>query len=346
MNFFIKKCLSYVIPLLLLVVGVNWGVDPGNIVSGVEAKIASYLVAGHNVTNVFNIDERSLQKYMIMGVKSNPETAILGSSRVMLIGKNFFDEATLSNGVSGASLEDLIAIYQLYRINRVKLKRVVVGIDPWLFNINNAQVRWKTLANEYNSFFTNDKLDQTYSKEKYFQLFSFSYFQESVKFYRKKLNDKTIVVTNTIANEGMTRLPDGTIFYDLKYRTITPDLVLKRANEYIRGNVYSLDQYREISAEIVKKFDFFVSEMIKDGVVVEFLLLPYFPVVYEFLMSSEKYRIIGDVELFVREYAANKKLAIKGSYDPSLFNLEYIDFYDGMHLTPGAIKKIIKSDQH
>jgi hypothetical protein len=36
------------------------------------------------------------------------------------------------------------------------------------------------------------------------------------------------------------------------------------------------------------------------------------------------------------------KIAITGSYDPSLFNLGYTDFYDGVHLTPDGIKKVIK----
>ena len=309
MNLFIKKCLCYVIPLLSLVVGFNCVVDPGNLVSGIEAKIVNHLLAGQNVTNVFNIDERSLQKYMIMGVKPAPETAILGSSRVMLIGKNTYNEAALNNGVSGASLEDLIAIYQLYRVNRVKLKRVVVGIDPWLFNINNSQIRWKTLAKEYNSFLKTNGFDPVASLNKYFQLFSFSYFQESVKFYRKGLIAKAILPTNTIANKGLTRLPDGTISYDLKYRIVKPEVVLKRANDEIVESMHPLDKYSEISNDIVKKFDYLISEMLNDGVVVEFLLLPYFPVVYDFMMNSEKYRIIGDIELFVREYAANKKIA-------------------------------------
>ena len=53
-----------IVPIGLLVVMVNYFVDPANIFSGTAyvSGISDILVKGHNVDNVSNYDERALQE--------------------------------------------------------------------------------------------------------------------------------------------------------------------------------------------------------------------------------------------------------------------------------------------
>jgi len=170
---------------MLILTSVNYYGDAGSIFhKGKVAQIAEYLVEGYNVANVDNIDERDLQRSIIKLSKTIPSVIVLGSSRIMLIHADYFKTNSFMNhGVSGASIEDMIAIYQLYKMKGMLPKIILIGIDPWIFNKNNGQGRWKTLATEYESFFsseTNIKNSFTHF-DKYYQLFSPSYFQSSVK---------------------------------------------------------------------------------------------------------------------------------------------------------------------
>jgi hypothetical protein len=154
MKEFLKKAIIYCLFMLSLIFSVNIIVDPANIIHGIELKIAKYISEGYNVTNIQDIDERKLQKLIIQNLQYSPSIVILGSSRIMEIGKEYYGDDCFNNGVSGASIEDLVAIYQLYIENGHAnfIKKIVIGIDPWLFNRNNGQRRWESLSNEYYSF--------------------------------------------------------------------------------------------------------------------------------------------------------------------------------------------------
>ncbi len=119
----IIKSALFAISILLMVSSVNYFGDAGGIFNeGKIAKIAAYLVEGYNVTNVGNIDERDLQRRIIQLSKITPSTIVLGSSRIMMIKSEYFNTTSFMNhGMSGTSLEDMIAIYQLYYQQQLRL---------------------------------------------------------------------------------------------------------------------------------------------------------------------------------------------------------------------------------
>ncbi|WP_059369596.1 hypothetical protein [Treponema endosymbiont of Eucomonympha sp.] len=71
----------------------------------------------------------------------------------MLIGNDFYGPDCLNNGVSGASLEDLVAIYQLYAGKDYSPDKVVIDINHHTFNKNKKDMWWKSLSKEYYDFF-------------------------------------------------------------------------------------------------------------------------------------------------------------------------------------------------
>jgi len=158
MKKFIYKASLSTIVVLTILVSVNYFGDAAKLFgSDYEKVIATILLNGKNVTNISNYDERRLQKELIENLKKTPDIVILGSSRTMLINDEYFTEKfLLNNSVSGASIEDLISIYQIYKSKGMIPGKVIIGIDPWLFNENNNQSRWKTLEKEFNTFFEKD----------------------------------------------------------------------------------------------------------------------------------------------------------------------------------------------
>jgi hypothetical protein len=246
MKKFVEITLAYCLSILLLVILINIIIDPANIVSKIEIKIAKYLSEGYNVTYVQNIDERILQKRIIQNLRSSPTIVILGSSRVMLIGRDYYGNGCFNNGVSGASVEDIISIYQLYiDNNRIEsIGKIVIGIDPWLFNKNNGQNRWESLSNEYYTFIDKKtSLIKKFPIYKYSQLVSPSYFQTSIKnipkFVIRLRKNENVLPTNEYNNSLFTRLNDGTIQYGLEYRSKTMIEIENEFKNYISGDIYS-----------------------------------------------------------------------------------------------------------
>jgi hypothetical protein len=349
-NFF--KFILYFIPIPILIVTINYIVDPSNLFNNkYEKGIADYLAKGYNVTNVVNYDERLLQKYFIEKMKEPPSEIVLGSSQIMIIGSMYSTEASLiNNGVSGASLEDYLAIYQLYETKGFKIKKVLIGLSPWLLNDNHAQSRWKSLADEYYSFVTHKLKIKTkknfktslYNFSKYNQLLSSSYFKTSLEYLFKDI-DKEYKPTRSIINNGFTRLIDGSIFYDKLYRSVSFDEIENKSKSTILTNpIYSLGNYTNLSENYKTLFTAFVEYLQKQNIEVEFFIPPYHPIVYDYFSKNEYYRIVFKTEIYFKDFALNHKIKLFGSYDPSKYSLDNSFFFDGLHCNEKAIEKIFK----
>ena len=350
MKKFLKKISFYCVLLLLFVVTINTIFDPANIFtgSGIETKIANYLSQGYNVANTpENMDERILQKNVIQKLQNPPSTILLGSSKIMEIGRDYYGLSCLNHGVSGASVEDMIAIYQLYieKGYADSIKKIVINIDPWLFNKNNEQSRWKTLSKEYYDFMNEDvSFTGKIPLHKYTQLVSISYFQSSIKripkYLRQIQKKENIMPTQDVINNTLTRLTDGTIKYDIKYRKVTNFEIIKKTKREIAGRVYSMENYTELSPDIADALSLLVNKIKKNNTEIVFLLMPYNPIYYNHLTSINKYKIALQVEEFIKSYAKDNNITILGSFNPEIFDLEIVDFYDGMHLSERGISKV------
>jgi hypothetical protein len=199
---FLYKLLLF-LPILILVILVNYYVDPANLYrsdtytgtgESYEKSIARYLTSGYNVTNVEMLDERLLQKFLILSRKAETvELAVLGSSRSQLLGSNLFPQKRIiNNSVTGATIEDLLALINLYDSMNYKPSELIIELPPWYLNDNSGQTRWKSLESDYISF--TGKLEgeksmtNKISKQpnwsidpKIIELLSFEYFQQSVR---------------------------------------------------------------------------------------------------------------------------------------------------------------------
>lgn len=343
MRRFIYKSLIISLPILFLLIIVNYFGDGARIFdSEYEKEMADILFNGSFVTNISNYDERVFQKELINRMNNAPEILVLGSSRTMLINSAYFPNQTFfNNSVSGASIEDIIALFQIYKVRNILPKKIIIGIDPWLLNENNGQSRWKSLEYFYNIYNKqNDSQITTSSLHKYGELFSMSYFQASIKGIPKLFFGTTRPIpTQEKFNATNTKLSDGSLVYSADYRNATQNIINSKIDGYINGNIYSIENFESISDDIWFEFQEFISTLKKENITVEFFLCPYAPKVYEKVSIS--YPNVEKSENLIVGFAKANGIKVYGSFDPYGLGFDETYFYDGMHCKEKGIEEIL-----
>jgi hypothetical protein len=357
---FINLC--FFIPLLLLVMFVNYSVDMVGLFKSkeFEMKMADALLEGSNITDlkIPDFDDRMLQKFWIEKLKAKRDIAVFGSSRAMLISEDLFPGKTLlNNSVSAAALEDYISLYQIYREQHLIPSTIIIGVDHWIFNKNNFLFRWKALDKYYSEFMRlnpSGSVDlklriQDYVSPVWQQLFSFSYFQDNINFLRTlhfKLPSKdanSFVQTKSKWNSNQTILASGAYTWSENRREMPVAKVRSGVEDTIAKDVCANSfGFIELDRNLKQKFVNLVQIMKKDGVKVVIFLPPFHPLAYDAYMHSNKCKIINDVEVFLRSVAKTYDLTVVGSYDPKLFSLSEADFYDEMHFRDGKLNDFSK----
>ena len=320
------------LPLLLILMGVNYFVDPAHkFDDNYEKRIASFLAKGEAVTNVDNCDERMLKKYLIEANKGKHfDYVFFGSSRCMTISTETTGQNLFNLGVSGATIQDFIALYQLCIDNDITFEHAVISIDPGLLNDKNADVRWKTLESSYNKFngkneTTNKNIDLTKVKT----LFSVSYFQSAYKGAIKSLISGNAIrndleIASTYENRLQTNFPDGTITYGEVYRDASQSSIDKKASNPLRQEFVSYDK---LSQTYRKLFEGFLDNLHCETI--SFITFAYMEGYYNRLMQ-----VPGIVEQtnYLNDLAKKKRYSNFGSYNPKEENALNTDFYDELHL--------------
>jgi hypothetical protein len=342
---FVRLLCFFTIPTCCIV-GINFFIDPANIFKkSIYETIVNHLIEDKNVTNIPNLDERLLQKLYINLLNKCPDEIVLGSSRIMQIGNasNIQRTNLINNGVSGASLEDILSIYYLYVKKGCKIKKITLGLDPYFLNDNHGQNRWITLETEfidcYNQLFEQKKgYRNPLFEDKYKELFSLAYFRSSLD-YLKSGNNKQVHSTENHNNKKMTRLTDGTITYDYDTRNISIDKSDKSVKQAIINQpLYSMQGFLELSVYYKDLFSLFIEHVIQNNIEIEFVFIPLHPLLFNYLQNDPNYKMFFEAEKFYQEIASEKQIKIIGSFDPNSYNLEHLNFYDGFHCKEEVIE--------
>ena len=344
MRKFIIKISIFGIPSMLFILFANIVGDKSRIFDNeYEQKIVRILSKGKNATNISNYDDRKFQEIFINNLEFRPDIVVIGSSRSFSIDSSLFRGKSFVNlSVSRASIYDFIAIYQLLKLNNKLPKKLILSVDPWIFNEKNHHSRWLTLEKYYNQFTGKESGDEI----NWFiirQAFSISYFQESLFEIKSRLKglDEPIP-TFEIYNESNTKLKDGSLVYKDEIRNASIAIVKRKAGNYILGNNYGLSDYSSHSNELLNHFISILRNANRNKVEVVLFLAPFNPFIYDDLIS--KFPMIIKTEKLLNDIAIQFNVKIMGSYDPSHHNLDFNDFYDGLHLRKKKIDSLfIKS---
>lgn len=344
------------IPIPIFVLSINYFIDPANLFKNgrYEMEIAAASLSGKNITNISEYDERKVRKYYLEGLKTKIDILVIGSSRLLTIRQDQFPNASFYNSsVGNASLEDLITIYWLYRKKNFTPAKIIFGADPWLLNKESGHTSFKSIINDWQEASVNLSIPQTakeptkYIKEKYTQLASVSYFQDSFNKLIKTLQNKDEVkgfsLTDKQTANTSVMLFDGSVNFSNKLRSASNDDVREMAITYAQNNpVYGLRNFNQLDSTLKDNFQKFLNLLLSDGNEIIFYLPPYHPVTFNLLTVSDKYRIILEAEEYFKRVGIDKKIKVVGSYNPRDLNIEETEFYDAMHIKENAVEKILK----
>ena len=332
--------------LFLIVSSLNYFVDPLNLFSdseseSIEAKLARTLAAHQNIV-IRNMDERKFQLYRIQYEQLKPEVIIVGASRVMQIGKNTFSKNSLNFGVSGATVEDHVALLDL-ATSKFQPKMIIIGTDPWIFNKTSGQKRWQSLRTEYENAIIKIQpemaVNPTISTGVYDQLVNYAYTKESLAaLYKRYINvddgDIEYLESDAPLHDYDIIRKDGSRVYNKKYASRTQKDLVANMDSWIE---YSMSSYSD-SKQLINTFTALLDHYNKNYEVI-LLLSPYHPLAYEKIL--ERKQIIIEVEDRIRTIANSRGIQVIGSYDPSKSNCSNEEFYDGAHPKDVCIHRIM-----
>jgi hypothetical protein len=351
MKKFIKKSFIFLIPVILIVALTNYLVDPAHIFNDdYEKGMVEIIKDGNNIANIGNYDERLFQKIYIEQLKKPNGLIVIGSSRSMQIREELFNDSFFNNSVSGSTLEDYIAITQLYVENNKLPPKIILCVDPWIFNKNHGQERWETLKEYYQKFLKHNNLDDESIIEKSLpnnlfenniaELFSIKYFQESIRFILTFSFNDDYFSTKKKALPFNVKLNDGSLVYKSNFRNAGINEINNKAKNYIYGNIYSIEKFSSINERYRDQFEALINFYGSKNVDVVLLLSPYHPIVYNYITKNKEYRMVKKVEGYLNEFANKSNVEIFGSYNPKKLDLNSDSFYDGMHPKEEVMEKL------
>jgi len=297
---------------------------------GSETRLAKAL-SNNKAVYATSMDERFFIKYRIIYNNNNPEMLVIGSSRIMQVSNNISKNKILNLGVSGASIQDHIAITEM-ALEKFNPKSILLGADPWLFNLNNGQYRWKSLKYEYDKSLL--KINSTNYKN--FNLVNnivdnLSLWEKILENIYNLINIKQSlqIPLNIENNTKPIILQDGSRVYGKKEKINTKGRVIN----------YSMSNYK-FAEDQLKIYDNFIKHLVlhhKKKVIL--VLSPYQPNSYE--ISVKEKPIYLEIEKKFRDLAKENSIKIIGSYDPKKIGCQNKEFYSHDHPTDTCMAKVM-----
>ena len=262
-------------------------------------------------------------------------------------------------GVTGADVRDnMTSYYKMVSYGKTP-KVLIWSVDPWVFYGSEAAFDYRADADLYNEFLTKvlnvptdyEEPDQV---ELWRALADPAYFQGNVDYYFKNRGQTTVTDDdgNTIEFNPVEGDPyqqtttikrsDGSVLYDVAFRTQTADQIRSLAAEACMSfNSVHMEGFEELSDTQIQAFDSFIKYAQSQGTTVILILSPWHPYLYGYLLTEpDMHKGFFQVENWVRQYAADNNIPLYGSYDPECVDgLVELDFFDGLHCSGSGIEK-------
>lgn len=340
---------------LSVVIIINFSIDPAGIYPSLSEKISpsdlvKQLVKSDHGVLIANDtwNERDIKKELAL-LPTKARCTIIGSSHAGQI-SSFGQTRSLSKtctslinlGVSGASLEDFLALSEITLQNKQSSKTIVFVIDPWSLNPN-RDTRWLRYKDEYYKM-----KDRLFGKSKsetpvtdlsiLHNLISREYFLRSVSLFFTKNQRKIELAQKFDQHIGLPTsviLPDGSRIYSQKKIRESYDQAVNGIDSY---KIVKNKWYNEDSVEIFTKL---INHLKRNGRNVIFVLTPYHPAVWKISEQSVVSAMIA-MESKVNEIAKSNSILVVGSYHPDKIGCTANEFMDSMHAKRSCLNKLEK----
>ena len=256
----------------------------------------------------------------------------------MQVSSDSLNDAALNLSVSGASIEDMVALAG-EAVAKLRPKRVLISADPWLFNKNNDQQKWRTIAPLHQHWLTlmADQVDIRSGEYRYFQPTGTQADAESLPstVFDTVNMSRTLVATDRNIEAVAKKAYDGFHIYGENYVATTQSEMIAGFGDLRYYGMRSFDLNDDAQAQ----FKHLVNWLNAQDIDVYFVLSPYHPGLYERL-HNEAAKVL-EMERVYQQFAVDLGATIVGSYDPSKMGCPAEEFYDGMHPTEGCMKKVL-----
>lgn len=326
----------------------NYRVDSANIYNEMEIEgfIAGQMVKGKNVNINMVISEHLLYREVVDLLNQAPEIIAIGSSRVSSLSSDDVGcESFFNHWVNAANLEDYYAILGIYEKRMGLPGKIILSIDPSLFNLNKEESRWRDLLDEANYMFdlvgNKNVTPNTDHFRKIKAMFSLHYAAENYTYNtdwvrNADLSEVKVIDDEATPSEGYIIKRDGSVKYRFEDQVgNTPDYDQKLIRQINDNGIYALESYDTIDAKTWNAFIELIEYLLNEGVEVFILLPPYYPVTYDRIAEDSKYKNILEVEMMFKKIDG---VVVVGSYDPSIDGYIKDDYLDDLHL-----KSLIKN---
>ena len=304
-----------------------------------EMVLARTLTLHRAIRVPSTIDERIFIRDRIQAEDLKPNVIVVGSSRVMQIGEDILHDKVLNLAVSGASVEDLVAIADL-ATRKFRPSVLLVGADPWLFNSESGQNHWKALQREYHDAvlsiqpgegLTENRAPGSSSSGVETGLVSSvaNRIYLAVNRIRYGTDDDTPGLESKMRRDG-SRI----------YSTIYSSRSQRQIEMGLDGTMnFSMGSYR-FSPDLYHVFEAFLVHYRHLKIRVVLVLPPYLPQLFQRFASED--RVFLDTETQFRALAERAGVEIIGSYDPGKMGCHSNDFYDGMHPKGTCMERVLR----
>ena len=346
------------VPLFAIIAGVNVYVDPANLFRAdiMVESVYDITSSGKNANNVSDYRDRLFVEKRILDMTAAPENVVLGSSHGAQIDSAILDGETFNSCVTGATIEDVAAIYEIYQSTGLLPKRYILSVDTWFFDENKNDNRCELYLGEYYERFVKENVDESFSvnpsskNKDHFDfegLFSLSYFQTSAYHILDgsyvKFRTGAVPADDNSLSLGMVKV-DGSYVYPVSYSCADTDTVNLRAMTARDGVVTSLRDSGGMSIGKRELFEALVRSIISDGSELVIIESPYHPIVYDSVLSEPlAAKNLLEIESYLTRFCEKNDIALFGSYNPYALDFGVFNFIDGLHIDYETTAELLSS---
>lgn len=345
----LKNILLLISPFAIFVLLVNYIVDPANIFNSgdYEEKIVNVLLKKHNAKGLVNFNERIAFEKTIKKLNAMPNTAVIGTSRVLVVQQKHFPLVSFRNlAMSHSTLSDIISQIGVFDSLNKFPQTLYIEIMPFLKGKIEGE-EWLSLHayHRYMAKKLNLKTVNTidypalyFAKRKANALISLDYFQTSLKKFNISAQKKVIDVVDTADMNAYGRYFDGSICYAKNYNQIDTLKVMADARLFIKNEGYpEMDERKTlIMQQLIKHCQ-------SKNVKVVLLMMPFQIDCYNSLMQNNS---LGILKNRLINFAKNNQVDLVGTFNPLEARLTRSQFNDPMHSNSSSVSSILQIKQY
>lgn len=352
--------LALVLPLLLLVIGVTWWYDPARVFGTRMDNAVEQWARGEPIVFEDAENDRLLIRRYVALLQQPKDVIVIGSSRAMNIHAGLFEGKKFFNAsVYARTLQDTLAIYELFREKELLPKVLILEVDPYLTEEQPFhgvfESRWTSLYEPYARIvarigyappLSEYWLELAKGAHAEMEAFSPATFQSALELAHKQLTTPKLLALEewTLENHPantFARASDGSTNFSFTAGGSSLEAIESGVRRQLENGLATRGGLRQ-NQIAVHQFEAFVRSVRQDGVQVYFFLAPYNPLYLSSLSGTRAAEFIREGEVYYQSFASAEHIPLIGSFDPERAGCAMNEFIDGIHPRTSCITQIVE----